>query len=105
MKKLTCKKGMTLVEVIVSIAIVSIVSVMMATGFLTVASLIRRGQDLHNAAQQLTSKVENATVSDPGIDKNIIFSCDNGKNVSVKGRVIEFVDDSTGVCYNIFVPY
>lgn len=77
MKKLDCK-GMTLIEVVVSIAILSIISVGMIYGFLTAATVLRRGIDIRRRAEDLTAQVEaleeptgSGTVTVGGVTRNV----------------------------------
>lgn len=56
-------KGMTLVEVVVSIAILSLVSLAMLYGFLTASSVLRRGIDLRRKSESLSQQLETMTAA------------------------------------------
>lgn len=56
-------KGMTLVEVVVSIAILSLVSLAMLYGFLTASSVLRRGFELRRKSEALSQQLETMTAA------------------------------------------
>ena len=56
-------KGMTLVEVVVSIAILSLVSLAMLYGFLTASSVLRRGVELRRKSEALSQQLETMTAA------------------------------------------
>ena len=71
------KRGMTLTEVMVGVAMIALVSMMMVSGFLAASALIRRGVDMGRSGDIAASYVElkGAQVEpDPTLGGNISIS-------------------------------
>ena len=82
-------KGFTLVEVIVAAAIVAIVSVMLVSGFLTVANINMRAIDAKNQARDIDfdiyAKESGATDSKP---IQLVLIQNGGPVTTVDGKTI-----------------
>ncbi|MEG2258622.1 MAG: type II secretion system protein [Oscillospiraceae bacterium] len=98
------KRGMTLVEVIVAIAILSLVSLTMATGFLASTAVVRRGIDLQNSGASLAKLAEETALDTSHIAKSpVTFSTATGKSAQLYGKFIEVTDEKTGTVFTMFV--
>ncbi len=102
MKKLN-NKGMTLVETTVAIAIITISSLMLATGFLAAGSLIKRGVQITKASEEVGEAVEKASFSLSGGDSGSATLTINGVDVTVGGRYFTQENTEDGVKYSVFV--
>ncbi|MCB6366260.1 type II secretion system GspH family protein [Intestinibacillus massiliensis] len=97
-------RGMTLVEVIVSFAILSIAFLVMAAGFGAAATLSRRSTDLKNSGGDAFSEAELQASSAEGTDGSLTVG-----GVPVPGSFKAFTgqaggDGQDGVTFSLFVP-
>lgn len=95
--KLKNKKGMTLVEVVVAFAIISIVSVVIVIGFRTMGGVLHEGSSVSRLDQQLEKDI--ATSSGTAIKTEASLDVENasGEAIELKGQVKEYtVTDENG---------
>lgn len=85
--KLRNKKGMTLIEVVVAFAIISIVSVVIIIGFRTMGGVMKEGSDVSRLDQELEKNIATSTsTSESGI-KYLNLS---GEAIQLKGTIKEY---------------
>lgn len=83
------RKGMTLVEVIVSFAIVAIAALIMASAFVAALAIVRRSTSHAQADQAAYGRLEQATDGAQGLAPNAeVYMTAGGKTITVKGRYI-----------------
>ena len=87
MKILNSKSGMTLVEIVLSILILSIGSLMLASGFSTSARLNTRARHLRNSSVAASSSLEVEQAmdsSDPDVEINYDVKSSNALTIKYK---------------------
>jgi prepilin-type N-terminal cleavage/methylation domain-containing protein len=104
MNMLRSKKGMTLVEVIVAFAMLSIVTVILVVGFRAMSSVTLRGDELSNADQELERMIaaeDTGSYTTEAAVQGLAFSTDQ-TNYLIPGTVRVYTED--GKTFRVFVP-
>lgn len=104
MKIRTDKRGITLVEALVGVAVFSICALILVTGFTAAYSMIRKGQDLKIQGEKASAAIEGAGSSDIQIehtDGNFTFTID-GRSIELNGQYTATEDGSGN---NIFTEF
>ncbi|MBC2871462.1 prepilin-type N-terminal cleavage/methylation domain-containing protein [Acetanaerobacterium sp. MSJ-12] len=104
--------GMTLVEVVVSLALLAVVALILVTGFSAAGKLIRRGTDTKNSTDKTISALEMlagglspADEVDSTEEESTLTYTLNGATRSVKGRTITVTDpEDPAISHRVFVP-
>lgn len=117
-RKTLNKKGMTLLEAIIGIAILAISALMLLVGFGTCANLINDANRFKNESVRVSTNVEVGAFQGKDIDPTIDVvkpeigtisfkdSTNSTGNImfNVNGNYYKYKDDKTGVNYTLFVP-
>lgn len=93
---------MTLTEVMVAVAIVALVSLVMATGFLSATAYIRRGIDLQRAGQIASGYVESQDGANGVAEDGSVTYSGGDVSGSFSGRYITY---SSGQINDLSVDY
>lgn len=102
-KDLVKKEGFTLIEILISLAIFGILTVLFST-LMGVAIQMRR-----NVFQQTTSSMElmkELAIDAPGLErekKEIVLQFEGGKTLKIQGELRS--QEGKDVNYQVFVPY
>lgn len=106
--KIEDRRGMTLVECMVALAIISIVALTVAAGFSAAAAIVKNGIDLQNSVEGAR---EAAELSAAGLDyDDAHYTCRSSSctaaagEASVPGTIIDVTDNASGIVFHIFVP-
>lgn len=118
MKTLKNNSGMTLVEIVLSILILGIGTMMLATCFSSAARITNRATMLKNASLAASSSIEvedTVTSKDPNVD--VAYSQSESPKVTISytkngsegkfeqsGQYAEAKDSGTGLTYREFCP-
>ncbi|MDD4689398.1 MAG: type II secretion system protein [Eubacteriales bacterium] len=102
--KLLNKKGMTLVEVIVAVALLSIVSVVVFESTMFILKMYADGNIIYKSNNQMSTKLENGQTTSG--DGDLTFEV-GSTVVSVDGKYYTQTEDSEGIRMSIteFKPY
>ena len=94
--------GMTLTEVIAGFAIIAIVSLIMASGFLAASAYIQRANQIKNASSAAYSKLEAGLSYDASVAATLQF----GSYGTIYGNIESYSasNDSCSVTYSEFNP-
>lgn len=102
-KPLKNKKGISLTECIAALAIIAIISLSLATGFMAATVNTQRGRKIQDASQSVSSKVElDLNDKKNGKAKIIRFKVNGQEDAMVDGRLVTETDEETGITYTIF---
>lgn len=97
-QKLAERAGMTLIEVIVSVAILAMVCLIAATALLSAGNIIRRGADIKAEGQKAAANIEQQKATG-GVDESQAILVGGYKFKGATAKVTE-----KNVSYSIFVP-
>lgn len=86
------KKGFTLIEIVVSVAILSVVSLFILTSVTSIVGIYVRGMNMRKATHDLTNYMTKGTTEPrpdivPSNIQDVEFSIDDGVNKKFKGTV------------------
>lgn len=104
--KITNKAGMTLVEMIIGIALLSIAGMMLATCFGSTTKIVNQATLYKNessagaAAIELQSEEDGAVFS--GKTDKVVFEINN-KSYTAQGELVSYSSDKTGLHYSEFL--
>ncbi len=91
--KLHNKRGMTLIEVVVSFAIVAIIAGVIIVGFRTMGMISLEGNKIDNIDQKLESQI--ATSSNSTIQSDTSLTTSDG-SITIEGNVKEYTKNENG---------
>ena len=106
------QEGFTLVEIIVSIALLSIVLLVLSTTFMTSFNIMnmasKNTKDINNVAAGIELTTASATSSVAGVTVNSnssVFTITFGStNVTVSGNYLQGNTTNSGIAFKSFVP-
>lgn len=106
------QKGFTLVEIIVSIALLSIVLLVLSTTFMTSFNIMnmasKKTKDSNNVAAGIELATASATATASGVTVSLnssTFTITFGaSNVTVSGNYLQGSTTSSGIAFKSFVP-
>jgi prepilin-type N-terminal cleavage/methylation domain-containing protein len=95
-------RGFTLVEVIVSFAIIAILTVVMVSAFLTASNLLGKGDSMTRAGESMDKAIANGAAAQGEVSRDL--ELENGATdlkAVIPGHVYEYKDPDSGVTYHI----
>jgi prepilin-type N-terminal cleavage/methylation domain-containing protein len=97
------KKGMTLVEVIVSFAILAIVSIIMVSAFLTSSNVKMKGDAFTRGGESIDKAIASGAAGVPQPEQNItgLELNSDGVDTVIPGQVYEYTDPKTGKVFRV----
>ena len=98
--KLYDKHGMTLVETIIGFALLAIASIMLLTGFMTSAALIKEANDYKISSERVATVIDVEDTVMKKTDEIIITA----GGAQVQGQYYSYTDEETNLQYKAFVP-
>ena len=110
------KSGMTLIETIVAMAIISVIVVIATMSINTIAGVNVRAQDMNVADEALEAMIAEGNYVDPALDVTMTLKVfdpatgqparDEGNEViqfEIEGQIQTFIEDNTGRQLELFV--
>ena len=99
--KLNNKKGMTLIEVVVSFAILAIIAVVIIMGFRTMGAVSQEGNKIDNIDEQLEQQV--AASGDPESETGADLTTSDS-SITIKGKVKQYTvnEDGKELTFRVF---
>lgn len=104
LSRISNKKGMTLIEVIVAFAMVAVISVVIIIGFRTMGSVLKEGGDTSRIDQQLEKEI--ATSSPGAVEPTPAAIELSGSSIKIDGNIQEYYvegEDGSKQSFRIFV--
>ena len=86
-EKMKSKRGMTLIEVVVSFAIIAVVSVVIIIGFRTMGGLLQDSSAIGRLDQELEQDIATSTQAAVNTPAEINIS---GNTITIKGNIKEY---------------
>ena len=96
LEKLHNRKGMTLIEVTVSFAIVAIISVVIVIGFRTIGSVTQEGRNTSDISQQLEQQIAASSSSTVESDADLNISTGSRSTITINGEIKEYTIEENG---------
>jgi prepilin-type N-terminal cleavage/methylation domain-containing protein len=95
------KSGMTLVEVIVSAAIIAIVAVIMAQAFLTATNVMSKGDVYTRAGEAMDAAIANGSATEQGGTADKLQLKDGSIDVTINSKIYDYTVPGSGITYHI----
>jgi prepilin-type N-terminal cleavage/methylation domain-containing protein len=100
-------KGFTLVEAIVSIALLSIIAMLFATTFMTSIDILKQAtiktKNVNNTAAAIEQQKAGANSNITGTSSSIIINFDNGQTTGqIQGKT--YTNTNSDVTFKSFIP-